>query len=106
MHDARVAIGGETDPYGYVLKGDHQQAMHKYLTCPGLTKEDRKKLAPLVGKRLYLRMDGSLSGHELKAYVGRKVHVTGTLDALSAGGVETPLRHFPVLDVVEMKEVS
>jgi len=103
FHDAGVAIGGETDPNGYILKADHRAAMQKHLTNPALTKNDRKKLAPLVDKRLYLRVKGSLTSDDLKPRLGSKVHVTGTLDVLSAGGVETPLRHFPVLDVVEIK---
>jgi starvation-inducible outer membrane lipoprotein len=70
-----MAIGGETDPYGYILVGDD-----------GF-------------RRLYLAIDGDLRHSSLKAYRGQYVRVSGTLGSRSAGGVETPRRTFPVLNV-------
>ena len=74
-HDGGVAIGGVADPTGWILVGDH-----------GF-------------KRLYLRHDGSLHDEELAGFKGKYVEAKGDLDLVEAGGVETPLRYFRVLDV-------
>ncbi len=81
-HDGGVAIGGEADPSGWVLDGDH-----------GLG-------------RLYLRRQGSLVHEEITALSGRKVEVSGELGIISVGGVETPRRQFQVIDVDEIRHAD
>jgi hypothetical protein len=80
-HDPGVAIGGETDPAGYVLVGDHSY------------------------DRLYLSVDDRLDHPRLEAYLERRVRVRGPLGRVRAGGVETPERDFPVLEIETIAEV-
>lgn len=77
-HDAGMAIGGETDPYGYILKNNGRF------------------------DRLYLSRNGNLEADFFKKYAGEKVIVTGPLSTVTAGGVETPERTFPVLEVTRI----
>lgn len=74
-HDGGMAIGGEADPTGWILVGDH-----------GF-------------KRLYLRRDGSLRDEGLAAFKGKYVEVKGEIDLIEVGGVETDRRYFRVLEV-------
>lgn len=74
-HDGGLAIGGEADPSGWVLLGDHSF------------------------KRLYLRSNGSLRDPGLASLRGKYVEVQGDLDLIEVGGVETDRRYFRVLDV-------
>lgn len=105
-HDAGFAIGGETDPYGYILVGNHKETIERYLKQANLCEEERKKIAPLVyplHSRLYLGVDGSLEHLQIKQYNGRRVKVKGTLGMISAGGIETPLRHFYILNITDIR---
>lgn len=81
-HNAGMAIGGETDPYGTILADNG------------------------VYDRLYLRHNGSLESPAVKEFEGRRVEVAGTMDTVSAGGVETPRRTFPVLVVDRIGETE
>jgi len=80
-HDAGVAIGGETDPYGYILEGDH-----------GFN-------------RLYLSFKGSMDSDEFKSQLHKTVTVSGRLRYVEVGGVETPRRRFPVLEIAEASDI-
>ena len=105
-HDAGFAIGGETDPYGYILVGNHEETIERYLKQANLCEEERKKIASLVYLvpiRLYLRMDGLSEHLQIKRYKGRTVKVKSTLGMISAGGIETPLRHFPILNITDIR---
>ena len=62
FHEAGVAIGGETDPEGYVI--NHK----KY-------------------KRVYLRLNGSLTDKNIKLFKGTIVIVKGAMSEITAGGV-------------------
>lgn len=79
--DAGAAIGGETDPYGWVLSPDRE---NREITL--------RRIA-------YLRHPGGDAA--FLPFAGRSCVVRGVLekDALSAGGVETPHRTFDVLRV-------
>lgn len=86
--DGGVAIGGETDPYGWVLSPD-------------------KVNRPITLARIAY-LDAKASGIGLAAFAGRYCVLRGTLreDALSAGGVETPHRTFDVLVVADVRPVA
>lgn len=108
-HDPGMAIGGEADPAGYVLAGDHREAVRRHLA--DAPPEERQRVGYDDGTlfrgpgwdRLYLRLEGSLDHPRLKALDDERVTVRGTFDLLHAGGVETPARKFLVLDVSEIE---
>jgi hypothetical protein len=85
--DGGVAIGGETDPYGWVLS---PESVNRPI-----------KLARIA----YL--DASASGVDLARFAGSHCTIAGTLvpDALRAGGVETPLRTFDLIHVDDVRLV-
>ncbi|MFO7898583.1 MAG: hypothetical protein R6V58_05940, partial [Planctomycetota bacterium] len=97
FHQAGVAIGGETDPSGYILTGDHAGQVEASLKKMGKLPETGLR------DRVYLRRAGKLDHDRLEMLLNRKVKVTGKLDVVSAGGVETPTRHFPVLHIKELE---
>jgi len=86
--DPGVAIGGETDPAGWVLSP---------------SRENRPTDLPRIA---YL--DAGASGVSFSGLAGRWCVVRGVLeeDALRAGGVETPARSFDVLTVIEVRSVA
>jgi hypothetical protein len=86
--DAGVAIGGETDPYGWVLSP---------------SRVNRPVVLPRIA---YL--DAGTSGVSLADLAGRWCVIRGVLeeDALHAGGVETPARSFDLLTVVEVRSAA
>jgi hypothetical protein len=76
-YQAPPAIGGECDPDGYIIinpKWISGEPSYSY-------------------GRVYLK-DGQITNH-----VSQKVRIGGTLDSLFAGGVETPRRKFPLINV-------
>ena len=77
--DGGVAIGAEADPTGYILANQ------------------------LRYDRLYLRADGSLQSPKVEEYLNQAVAVTGKLDTITVGGVETDQRSFRVLDVTLLR---
>lgn len=86
--DAGVAIGGETDPYGWVLSP---------------SRVNRPVVLPRIA---YL--DPGSSGISLADLAGRWCVIRGVLeeDALHAGGVETPARAFDLLTVIEVRSAD
>lgn len=78
--DPGFAIGGETDPGGFILEG----------ASPAFPD----------AKRVYVRGGG------IEAYVGKKVRLQGDVSMIAAGGVETPRREFPVIDVRTVAELK
>ncbi|MDP1675407.1 MAG: hypothetical protein Q8L88_00980 [Bacteroidota bacterium] len=81
---APPAVGGETDPTGYII------ANAKWLS----------------GEPKYLHGRVYITDGELSAYVSKRVRVTGTIDSLTAGGVETPERKFPLIKAVSIEEIK
>lgn len=86
--DAGMAIGGETDPYGWVLSP---------------SRVNRPVVLPRIA---YL--DPGTSGISFADLAGRWCVVRGVLDedALPAGGVETPARAFDLLTVIEVRSAD
>lgn len=86
--DAGVAIGGETDPYGWVLSPSR---VNRPVSLPRIA---------------YL--DPGTSGVALADLAGRWCVFRGVLeeDALHAGGVETPARAFDLLTVIEVRSAA
>jgi len=84
FHDAGLAIGGETDPHGYILEDSD--------------------LGRFEG-RVYLRINGDIDNQDFKGFEGKRARVRGRLGRISAGGVETPLRFFSVIDVSVIQEM-
>lgn len=97
FYQAGAAIGGETDPSGYILTGDHAGQVEASLKKTGKAPETGLR------DRVYLRRAGKLDHDTLRMLLNNKIKVTGKLDVVSAGGVETPKRHFPVLDIRELE---
>lgn len=83
--DAGMAIGGETDPYGWVLS---PQRVNEELSLPRIAYLDAKD-----------------AGISLGDFAGRYCVIRGMLeaDALTAGGVETVFRTFDLLRVIEIQ---
>jgi hypothetical protein len=76
-YQAPPAIGAECDPSGYIINNP------KWISG-----------APSYSYgRVYLK-DGQIINH-----VSQNVRIAGTLDSLFAGGVETPRRRFPLINV-------
>lgn len=101
--DPGMAIGGETEPAGYVLDGASADTILAYLQQADIPPEERQRMDPqLITKapRLYLRHKGKLDHEALAEHEGDEVTVQGSLDVIFAGGVERPLMSFPVMDVV------
>lgn len=76
---APMAIGGESDPSGLILEARDSD------------------------QRIYLSMDGNPMHPSLKSYIGKQVRLRGNLRNVTAGGVETPRRTFPMLDVTTIR---
>ncbi len=100
FHRASPAIGGESDPTGYILTGDHASAVEAALNATGTMPE------PGVQERIYLRRAGELDHRTLRMFVDKRIAITGRLDVVRAGGVETPERYFPVLDLMQLEPVE
>jgi hypothetical protein len=78
-----VAIGGEADPSGFILT-DYQWI---------------NRAPSFEYSRLYIK-DGVDS-----SFLGMRVRISGAVDTLSAGGVETALRLFPLIRVRRLEVV-
>jgi len=103
-HDAPV--GSRSGPTGYVLEGDHVDALLRLLENSPMSKAECEEYASLGAVRLYLRMNGSLSGDALKEFVGKKVQLTGTFDVLHVHGIGSPHEHLPVIDITKIEPVT
>ncbi|MFW6061615.1 MAG: hypothetical protein ACOC93_02285 [Planctomycetota bacterium] len=109
LHDPGMAIGGETDPRGYILTGDHGRVARQQVDVPAeITPQERERGYPglIQWGRLYLRHDGSMTSDTLARQRGQQVRVRGTFGLVHAGGVETPARSFPVLNVRSIEPVE
>ena len=85
-----AGIGGEGVPGGYILEGIFQE--------PVLIRQ------PYGPEYLYLN---DLKKDEiLKKHLGKTVRVIGDIDYISVGGVETPLRHYPVIKIIRIEEIQ
>ena len=76
-----MAIGGEAPPSGFALRTDQY-------------------------RHLYLRQHGQLEAQGVRALENELVRVTGRVGAIRVGGVETPLRFYPVLDIDTIERVG
>jgi hypothetical protein len=76
-----AAIGGESDPFGFILT-----AYHWVNGAPSFSHS-----------RVYLR--GAIDS----SYLNMRVRASGRVEVLSAGGVETPLRHFPSVEIQRLE---
>lgn len=80
----RMAIGAEADPSGFIL-----------LECRWLSG------APTFSySRVYVK--GAIDS----SYLNKRVRITGALEKLSAGGVETPLRNFPMIEIRQLESAQ
>jgi len=79
-----IAIGGEADPSGFILN-EYRWVWNTSSTVPS---------------RLYIE------GIVDSSYLNVRVRLSGQLTTLSAGGVETRLRHFPFLHVQTLQIVQ
>ena len=80
--EAPPAIGGETDPSGYVILNQ------KWVS----------------GEPNYTYARVYVSNGALGLYQSKQVRITGTLDSVFAGGVETPRRQFPLVKATSIEE--
>lgn len=76
-----AAIGGESDPFGFTLT-----AYHWVHGTPSFSHS-----------RVYLK--GGIDS----SYLNMRVRVAGQVEVLSAGGMETPLRHFPRIEIQQLE---
>lgn len=76
-----MAIGGEAPPSGFTLRTDQY-------------------------RHLYLRQHGQLEAAAVRALEGELVRVKGRVGAIRVGGVETPLRFYPVLEIDTIERVG
>ncbi len=82
-YTAPPAIGGETDPSGYIL------ADYDWI-------EGNPKFS---NPRVYVT-DG-----DMEPYISKRVRIAGSIDSLFAGGVTTPLRVFPQITILSIEEI-
>jgi len=80
---APPAIGGETDPSGYII------ANPKWIS----------------GEPNYAYARVYVSNGEPIVYQSEQVRVTGTIDSIFAGGIETPRRKFPLVKISSINAV-
>ena len=78
-----MAIGGEADPFGFILT-DYQW---------------------LSGAPTFSYSRVYVGGGIDSSYLGLRVRLSGQLEKLSAGGVETPLRHFPKVETQNIQVI-
>ncbi len=76
-----MAIGGEAPPSGFALRTDQY-------------------------RHLYLRHHGQLESQAVRDLENQLVRVTGRVGAVRVGGVETPLRFYPVIDVDRIERIG
>jgi hypothetical protein len=79
-----AAVGGESDPFGFILQN------YKFIT----------------GSPTYSYSRVYLNGLVDSSYINLQIRVKGKVERLSAGGVETPRRYFPKVDVSEIQAIE